>query len=92
MGVCNRITSGGRTWIQHHPHCPGRFNILLCGFFMEEEAEKRRKEHGGDDGPYGEHHHHHHHGRHEGEDIQIEIEESGDDGVEIDIEIEDDQL
>ena len=43
--ACNRITSGGRTWIQHDNRCPGRFNILLCLFHLAEEELRSRKHH-----------------------------------------------
>jgi hypothetical protein len=29
---CRRITSNGRTFIEHHPLCPGRFEEFLCLF------------------------------------------------------------
>lgn len=41
--ACVRITSGGRTWIQHDDDCPGRFNIFLCLFWITEDAERREE-------------------------------------------------
>lgn len=43
--ACNRITSGGRTWIQHDGRCPGRFNLLLCLFWLAEEELRGKKGH-----------------------------------------------
>jgi hypothetical protein len=43
--ACNRITSGGRTWIQHDNRCPGRFNLLLCLFWLAEEELRGKKDH-----------------------------------------------
>ena len=43
--ACNRITSGGRTWIQHDNRCPGRFNLLLCLFWLAEQELKKLMHH-----------------------------------------------
>ena len=55
--MCKRITTGGRSYIEHDPRCPGRFTEELCELIAEEIEALL---HPCDTYEHHEHHHHHH--------------------------------